>query len=248
MGCCVLAFTCFTRLLSLSFIAVALLCLPQYQKMIKAEFISDGEMLYVPLLYCEPDSFTIGTNTWTAAENTAGTGECISKDILVLATTGTLLITILALVIFMIVDLAARRNCCKRTLSAGMGLFLIFILLQSGLESLAVSRECMFWEGVYQKIIDSVVNGGDESMTVRTAKTHGDWRFSAATSAIAFILAIFVLIDQIVCLCTANDGVEDNLNVTNDDDGDLALTPIGSNSQDSATGTYPKPKNWTDLT
>lgn len=246
MGCCALAFTCFTRLLSLAFIVVALLCLPQYQKMIKAEFISDGETLYVPLLYCEPDSFTIEDKTWKAAANTTGTGECISKDILVLATTGTLLITILALIIFMIVDLAARRNCCKRTMSAGMGLFLIFILLQGGLESLAVSRECMFWEGVYQKIIDSVVEGGDTSLSVTTAKTHGDWRYSAATSAMAFTLSIFVLFDQILCLCTAKDCVEDNPDL-NVDDGDLALTPVGSNSQDSK-GAHPHTKNWANLT
>lgn len=238
MGCCALAFTCFTRLLSLAFITTAVLCLPEYQKMISTEFISDEEMLYVPLLYCEPDSFTLGDETWKAAANTTGTGECVSKDILVMATTGTLLITILALIIFMIVDLAARRNCCKRTMSAGMGLFLIFILLQSGLESLAVSRECMFWEGVYQKIIDSVVEGGDQSLIVRTAKTHGDWRYSAATSVIAFVLSIFVLFDQIICLCTTNDKIIDP-NVEND--GDLALTPTGSNSQDS------KPTNWTDL-
>merc|ERR1712232_514750 len=103
-----------------------------------------------------------------------------------------------------------------------------------------------FWEGIYQQIIDGVVESGDQSLSARIARTHGNWKLSAGTAIMAFLLSIFVLIDQIVCLCTKN-GVSGDQNITADEDGDLALTPVGSNSQD-AKGSYPKSKNWTDLT
>jgi len=222
--------------------------LPEYKKMIAPDFKVLGDTLYVPLLYCEPNSFTISNVTFTAPSDGDALkemGDCVSKDILILATSGTLIITIFALIIFMIVDCASRRDCCKRSLAIGMGLFLIFILLQSGLEASAVAYEGRFWESIYQKIRDSIVSE-DETLShkvftddngaltrlfsVTNVQTHGSWKLSAAVSIFSFILSFLILIDQIVCFVSTKTTattpssvseptfkVEDNVTETDED-------------------------------
>lgn len=245
MGACALAFTVLTRLISIAFITMSIFCLPEYKKMIAPDFNLVNDILYVPLLYCEPDEFTVNGNTFTAPAGTPGIGECVAKDTMITAVAGTLCITIFALIIFMIVDFLARRDCCKPTVAAGMGLFVIFILMQSGLEALAFARECMFWEDIYQQIIDKVILT-DATFTGRNAETHGNWKLCAGTAVMSFVLVFFVFIDGIIALCNANnraEGTDGAQTLATDDDNDLALKSNVANASPSNN----KP-SWSDLT
>jgi hypothetical protein len=100
------------------------------------DYIYNDDTLFVPLVLCVPASIEIDGEI-IAYDTGDGVEKCRQLDYLINAAAASLLFSFFASLLFFLVDLMARyqRGPFNRSSAAGMGLFLVFILLQASIST-----------------------------------------------------------------------------------------------------------------
>lgn len=126
-----------------------------------------------------------------------------------------LLFASIASFVFVAIDFMARRNKGPFNMStaAGMGLFLFFILLQSGIATGALVRQTSVYVDFNQAYLDQMATLNDDdyySNTDFTAESYGNIGILTATYVMAFFASGLIVIDAIFYRCCAGTRSEDH--------------------------------------
>jgi len=153
------------------------------------------DVLFLPLMLCTPSSYEVDGIKF-AGEIEGGYVACQKMDFLVNSCAVGLLFSVIASVFFVVVDLMARRTWGHfNTHSAtGMGVFLFFILVQTGISTGALVEQIQY----YVKFQEELVGSSGYSYNVRS---YADTKILLGTVGLSFGTAILISIDCVLHLC-----------------------------------------------
>jgi hypothetical protein len=201
-----------TRLIVLGYIALAVFSLLEVRQLLNGSDndgggysleSEDGGTFRVPLLLCIPSKLILvegdrSTIIISTASTTAAS-DCRELDYLVNACASSLLLSAVAALFWFVCDMTAR--CRRRSdgsglgplnkhTAAGMGLFLIFMLLQAGVSTGALVGQTKELVRSYESLLDqfrsapppeAAAAGSSNSTTTTTTTTGGSETESATT-------------------------------------------------------------------
>lgn len=135
-----------------------------------------------------------------------------------------------AMVVFFVFDLLATKKIgpYRKSTVLGMGLFLIFILVQSTICTLALARECLYWLRYFNRIYQDA--GFDDAYDIDTIKTYGNSTLLFATSGVASLAGLLLLFEAVAKACCCKGG---------DDDDDSLVHGVPKSSLTTTTRTSP---------
>jgi len=149
--------------------------------------------------------------------------NCHTLQFLVQAVVLSLIFGMAAMVVFFLFDLLSSRKIGPLGKSSvlGMGLFLIFILVQSAICTWALARESHFWSSYYSNLYQEL--GYNDAYGVSTVKTYGNTTLLFAAGAVAVFASFLLFVEAIVKVCWKD--------VSDDDSEELVS---GKNANDAA--------------
>lgn len=188
------------RTLWLAYIVLAFYSFPDSQKLLDDGYSRDGDKLYIPLVLCQPNSIDVEGDTVTidASEGT----NCHNLDYLVNSAGTSLIFSGVAFLLFLLVDSLSRckKGPLNRSTAAGMGLFLIFILIQTAVSAWALAAECKFWTDYFEKLYEAA--GYGETYGISEVSTYGNQTLLFTTGIIGIVSAFFLLLDACISIRT----------------------------------------------
>jgi len=128
-------------------------------------------------------------------------GSCHNLQYLVQLVISSLALSIAAMVVFFIFDFFASRKIGPFGKSSvlGMGLFLIFILVQSAICTYALASECLFWTKYFTQIYSA--SGYDDAYGINSIRTYGNSTLLFATGGIAVLASFLLLLEAVAKAC-----------------------------------------------
>jgi len=127
---------------------------------------------------------------------------CRSVQYLINACSAALAFSAFASVLYLIVDLMARYKCGPINTSAagGMGLFLVFILLQAAISMAALQEQTQYWVDYFEELVDDAqANHGDNN--IDNVESSADTWYWTVTSIAGLVTSALILIDWSVHKC-----------------------------------------------
>jgi len=187
--------TALTRTVALVYAAAAVYAIIETRILLshsEPKLIDD--VLFLPLLLCSPSSYEVDGNKYVV-EVEEGYGGCQKMDFLINSCAVGLLFSVIASVFFVVVDLMARRKWGPFNTSSatGMGVFLFFILVQTGISTGALFEQIQY----YVKFQETFVGSSGFSYNV---KSFADTRILLAAVGLSFGTAILIFIDCVLHL------------------------------------------------
>jgi len=148
--------------------------------------LDDDKMLF-PLVLCFPYAVKIGEEIFTADDEGV---QCQALNFLINACAASLIFSVIAAILFVFIDVLARYKKGPFNLStaAGMGLFLTFILIQTGISTYALVRQVDMWIDYFRNVVETDLQ----------IKSFCDTTLMKVTVAFAFGATILITID-IIC-------------------------------------------------
>lgn len=201
-------FLAITRVLCLGYVVMAGFGFIEARQLLSGTYELRGSTLYIPLEICQPSSISVDGNT--ISTDATDVGRCQTLDYLVNACAISLVFSAVAVLIYMVVDglLRIGRGPFGKATVAGMGLFLLFILIQTTVCIYALWSQARFWTDYFNDVydaLDSANNYGIDNVT-----THGNSLILLVVGILAVVVAGAVLIDSIVMLRSANAPMDDS--------------------------------------
>jgi hypothetical protein len=196
------------RITLLGYSIIAIFGFRETRQLIGEDYRLQDDTLFVPLVLCVPASIEVdGT---TVAYDASDGEKCRQLDYLINAAAASLLFSILASILFLLVDLMARykRGPFNMSSAAGMGLFLVFILLQAGISTGALVEQVNFWVQYFQHVVDV----SDGQFGYDKVESYAKKSILITTAIWAFFCSFFIFVDAIVhrcCQAPANVKTED---------------------------------------
>lgn len=207
----------FIRLVTLGYAALAIFAFFEIRELLRhsqdeGSFELRDGTLYVPLIMCLPTELPFDdenmiistTNTTTNPPAYYGADpQCRQLNYLITACAASLLFAAVASVVYVFVDCLARCSCgpFNMSTSAGMGLFLCFILAQAGISTGALAEQNLYWVDYFQDLVD------DMDHLDLTVKSYSSSLILISSALSAFGVAFLVLVDVICyrCCCITPD-------------------------------------------
>mmetsp|Transcript_42189 Transcript_42189/g.82777 ORF Transcript_42189/g.82777 Transcript_42189/m.82777 type:complete len:235 (-) Transcript_42189:205-909(-) len=187
--------TALTRTVALVYAAAAVYAIIETRILLSnSEPILEDDVLFLPLLLCTPSSYYVD-GTKISIEVEEGYGGCQKMDFLINSCAVGLLFSVIASVFFVVVDLMARRKWGPFNTSSatGMGVFLFFILVQTGISTGALVEQIQY----YVKFQETFVGSSGFSYNV---KSFADTKILLAAVGLSFGTAILIFIDCVLHL------------------------------------------------
>jgi hypothetical protein len=127
--------------------------------------------------------------------------DCHTLDFLVNACAMSFVFSIGAIVIFFLADILIRRGIGVPGAVVGMGLFLIFILLQTAVCTWALVSESSYWTEYFEDILDdSFAEYGIDSV-----ETYGNTWMLMATGTAALACSVLLILEAFVSFCCRSE-------------------------------------------
>jgi len=195
-----------TRVISLSYVVLALFNVKNVRGLLKTESSYDGDTYIIPLIQCTPEDIEIGSSTYSASLELSD--NCNTYSWLVNAAAAGLILSALGTVFFLVIDVMARRGKGPfgKSTALGMGMLLIFLLIQAGLSIGAIWREASFWVDSYQIIVEAADMKGK-------AKVHANVFALGACTLFAFFSAFFIFLDVSFTIFNKKDSTASSFSV-----------------------------------
>jgi hypothetical protein len=190
----VLVVTALTRLVTFLYAILAIFAFFDCRGLLSNEsFEMRGDTLYVPLVLCVPGNIEIDGSVLSFDASDTSELQCRQLDYLINSCAASLLFSAAASGLFILFDGLARYNMGPFNLSsaAGMGLFLIFILLQAGISTGSLVEQNKYWVDYFQHFLDET---SDEDLNVKSFSNSG---LLIITAISAFATAFLILADSI---------------------------------------------------
>lgn len=172
------------------------------------DFTVIDDELMVPLILCFPKEFDVsGTSDSVSLNYDLSDGlECTQLDWMINACSASLLFGAIASVAYVIIDVMARRNMgpFNKSAAAGMGIFLFFLLMMTGITAGALVEQNSIWVDREQKYLDKL----DSELT---AAAYGNLTLIMASAIFAFFAAVFDLVDLLVTGCYRSDDTTNSI-------------------------------------
>ncbi|CAB9496781.1 expressed unknown protein [Seminavis robusta] len=190
-----------SRLVQVGFAIVAAFSIPEVRQLLNTNYERVGDTFYVPIKVCKPTEITLNGTTITLDPDTGN--DCHSLGFLVNACAMSFLFAIVAVGVFVVSDLFARRAKGSSATVVGMGLFLIFILLQAAACTWALFSESLFWIDYFD---DDILEEHFEELGIEKVDTHGNSWMLMATGGAAVLSAALLLLESLCSLCCCGKG------------------------------------------
>ena len=179
-----------TALCSVNFLIAVCVSLPQIWSMKKDGYEFDGDVVLLPVKICVPAAIDFEGYTTTASYEGA---ECRTLAFLVVAISIALCLSAIAVILY--ISLCIDICCCfkvKKSTMFGMGVFLIFLLVQTSVVTASLGAEVRFWDNYYQEVFDKLSD--EDRYGFSSARTHGkSWIiFYATVSSLFLVIALIV--------------------------------------------------------
>jgi hypothetical protein len=170
------------------------------------------DTLFVPLVLCVPESIDIDGEILIMDTSATSMDQCRQLDYLINACAISLLFSIAASILFLLVDCMARyqRGPFNMSSAAGMGLFLVFILLQAGISTGALVEQTYFWVQHFQGIVDETNNNGN--LGFDKVQSYANQTVLTSTALCAFGCSLVIFVHAMVyqcCSCQTPADVKD---------------------------------------
>lgn len=192
-----------SRTLYVAFVIVALLTFPQMRQLLDNAWTKQGSTLYVPLVICQPDSIEVDGSIISFDANDVG--GCFTMNFLVNACAASLLLSSLAVIIFLVMDVLWRwhnpKNLYRLSRNAGTGTFLTIILLQAAFCVGSLVREADFWVGYFSTMVNQMKASGSSSYNYDHVETYANRSLLWTTTGIGFLAAFVTAIEHLVGFC-----------------------------------------------
>jgi len=188
--------TIFTRIVIIGYAILAAFTLLEARDLATSDgyyYDSDKGIVSVPLLLCAPPSIENDGSTFIISSDSG----CHSLTWLIGAPFICSACSIFACLFFVIMDILARYKKGPFSMSAvaGMGLYLIIILVQAGISTGALVEQSLYWVEYMQKYLD------DNVEFHVTARSYANTNILLSSAGCAFVTAFFVLVDTILYRC-----------------------------------------------
>ncbi len=150
------------------------------------------EIVYVPLLLCAPPSVENDGSSFVISSDS----NCRDMNYLITAPFVCSACSAIACIFFVLMDILARyeRGPFSMSAVAGMGLYLVIILVQAGISTGALVEQNIYWVNYMQEYLDE--EGFDA-----TAKSYASTQILLSSAGCAFVTAFLILVDAIVYRC-----------------------------------------------
>ncbi|VEU45269.1 unnamed protein product [Pseudo-nitzschia multistriata] len=184
--------TIFTRVVAIAYATLAAFTFLEARDLAQSDgyqYDSDTGIVYVPLLLCAPPSVENDGSSLIISSDS----NCRDMNYLVSAPFVCSACSALACVFFVIMDILARFGKGPFSMSAvaGMGLYLVVILVQSGISTGALVEQNIYWVNYMQEYLDEQDFDG-------TAKSYANTHILVSSTGCAFAAAFLILMDAIL--------------------------------------------------
>lgn len=184
-----------SRVVLVGFAVMAALSIPEARQLLNESYTRDEDTLFIPMKLCNPTGISLDGETITL-DAEAG-NDCRTLDFLTNACAMSFLFSIMAVGIFVISDCFVRRGMGSSGTVAGMGMFLIFILLQTAVCTWALVAETRFWVEYFNTILEEHF----QEFGIENVSTHGNSLMLIATGAAAMLSAALLVAEACLSLC-----------------------------------------------
>jgi hypothetical protein len=149
-------------------------------------------IVYVPLELCAPPSVENDGSSFVISSDS----NCRDMNYLISAPFVCSACSAFACIFFVIMDILARYEKGPFSMSAvaGMGSYLIIILVQAGISTGALVEQSIYWVNYVQQYLDA--EGFDA-----TAKPYASTQILLSSAGCAFVTAFLILVDAIFYRC-----------------------------------------------
>jgi len=187
--------TVLTRIVAISYAVLAFFTFLEARDLAQSDgyqYDSDTGIVYVPLLLCAPPSVESDGTSFVISSDS----NCRDMNYLISAPFVCSACSAFACVFFVIMDVLARYEKGPFSMSAvaGMGLYLIIILVQAGISTGALVEQNIYWVNYMQEYLDK--EGFDA-----TAKSYASTQILLSSAGCAFVTAFLILVDSIFYRC-----------------------------------------------
>jgi len=179
-----------------TFAVIAAFSIPEVRLLVAENYQQDGDTMYIPLNICMPNDVVLNGKT---VDLSAGneTVDCHSLDFLINACAMSFCFSIAAIVVFFMAHMLARRGIGSTAAVGGMGLFLVFILLQTAVCTWALTSESNYWIRYFEEVL----NDHFPEMGITHVDTHGNSRLLMATGVAAVASSFFLVLEALMGWC-----------------------------------------------
>ena len=187
--------TIITRLFAIGYAVLAFFTFLEARDLARSneyEYDSVEGIVYVPLLLCAPPSVkSEGSSFIISSDN-----NCRGMKYLISAPFVCSACSAFACLFFVIMDILTRYGKGPFSMSAvaGMGLYLVVILVQAGITTGALVEQNIYWVNYMQEYLDG------EKFDA-TAKSYASTKILLSSTGCAFATAFLVLADAILYRC-----------------------------------------------
>mmetsp|Transcript_13834 Transcript_13834/g.32274 ORF Transcript_13834/g.32274 Transcript_13834/m.32274 type:complete len:266 (+) Transcript_13834:83-880(+) len=187
--------TIITRVFAIGYAALAFFTFQEARDLARSngyQYDSDEGIVYVPLLLCAPPSVESDGSSFIISSDS----NCRGMKYLVSAPFVCSACSAFACLFFVIMDILARyeKGPFKMSAVAGMGSYLIIILIQAGITTGALVEQNIYWVNYMQEYLDG------ENFDA-TAKSYASTQILLGSAGFAFATAFLVLVDAILYRC-----------------------------------------------
>ena len=184
--------TIFTRVVAIAYATLAAFTFLEARDLATSDgyqYDSNTGIVYVPLLLCAPPSIEHDGSSFIISSDS----NCREMNYLVAAPFVCSACSSFACVFFVIMDILARYKKGPFSMSAvaGMGIYLVIILVQSGISTGALVEQNIYWVNYIQEYLDDEKFDG-------TAKSYANTQILVSSTACAFATAFLILVDAIL--------------------------------------------------
>ena len=128
--------------------------------------------------------------------------DCHTLDFLVNACAMSFVFSIGAIAIFFVADMLIRRGIGVPGAVVGMGLFLVFILLQTAVCTWALVSESRYWTDYFEDIVD---DSRFAEYGIDSVETYGNTWMLMATGAAALACSVLLILEAFVSFCCRSE-------------------------------------------
>lgn len=182
------------------FIVISGFAVDETRQLLNDQYHQIGNVLYIPLLICRPDNIEVDGESIAFDANE---DSCRNMKYLVNACALSLIFSMAATFTFMVFDILAffNKGPFKKTKSVlGMGLFLIFILVQTAVCIWSVASEAQYWTNYFTEMIGDLGLDG-----VKTISTYGNFKIMYAAGVFTLANSGLLLVTALIGLCCVKD-------------------------------------------
>jgi hypothetical protein len=183
--------TVFTRIVAIGYAVLAFFTFLEARDLAQSDgyqYDSNKGIVYVPLLLCAPPSVENDGSSFIISSDS----NCKDMNYLISAPFVCSACSAFASVFFVVMDILARyeRGPFSMSAVAGMGLYLVIILIQAGISTGALVEQNIYWVNYMQQYLD------EEGFDAK-AKSYASTQILMSSASCAFIAALLIFVDAI---------------------------------------------------